>query len=224
MNSSQNLCSPSTARKYDLVLFDLDGTLLDTSEGILSAVRYTIAYYQLIPLSEERIRRFIGPPIQNSFIHEYGVSPEMGNEYAAVFRDRYKDHDLLKAVLYPGIVETLMEMKSLGCKLAVATYKREDYALKLLDSFGLLLLFDVAHGSNFSGMQKKSDIIQMCIDEVGVTQKNKIVLVGDTESDRIGAQEVGVDFIAATYGFGYSEEDSFEKKINTPEQLLNYLR
>lgn len=215
---------PSTARKYDLIIFDLDGTLLDTADGILSAVRFTVEYFHLRPIPEERLRSFIGPPIQQSFAKEYGVPAEVGNEYAAVFRDRYKDHDLLKATPYSGIIEALKDLKSMGCRIAVATYKREDYALRLLNHFGFLELFDYAHGSDFSGKQKKSDIIQLCIDESGITDKGRIAYVGDTDGDRIGAQEAGVDFIGVSYGFGFTEGDIIPEKstlVNTPAQIVD---
>lgn len=224
MNSSQNLGLPSTVRKYDLVIFDLDGTLLDTAEGILSAVRFTVDYFHLRPIPEERIRNFIGPPIQYSFAKEYGVSTEVGNEYAAVFRDHYKDHDLMKATPYIGIVETLKELRAIGCRIAVATYKREDYAVRLLDHFDLLKLFDVVHGSDFAGKLKKTDIIQLCIDELGTTDKSKIIYVGDTDGDRSGAQEVGIDFLGVTYGFGFDEGDLIageKMMISTPTKTVD---
>lgn len=223
MSSLQNHISQNTVRKYDLVIFDLDGTLLDTSVGIFSAIRFTTEHFHLCPIPEERIRSFIGPPIEWSFMQEYSLSVETGNEYATVFRDRYKNHDLMKAVPYPGIIETLKGLKKMGCKLAVATYKREDYAIQLLDRFGFLEQCNVVHGCDFAGKRKKSDIIQMCIDEAKIAEKERIVLVGDTESDRVGALETGIHFIGVTYGFGYKEDEnvnSADRMIQTPRELI----
>lgn len=213
----------NTARKFDSLIFDLDGTLLDTSEGILSAVRYTVDYFHLKKIPEERIRSFIGPPIQNSFAREYGVSVEIGKEYAAVFRERYKSYDLMKASLYPGMIDVMSHLLDLGCKLAVATYKREDYALRLLENFGLLKYCIVAHGSDMEGKLKKSDIIKRCISEMETPDSNRIALVGDTDSDKDGAQEAGIHFIGVTYGFGYTKGEKIEGAvgmIDRPEDLM----
>ncbi len=226
MNSSRNHYLLSTARKYDFIIFDLDGTLLDTSEGILSSVQYTIDFFHLNSLSEEKMRSFIGPPIQKSFAREYNVSPKLADNYASVFRNRYKDYDLLKAKLYPGIIETLNELKNRGIILGVATYKREDYALKLLDYYGFLQLFDVVHGSNFSGKQTKQDIILECITEVQLRDFDRIVLVGDTNSDAIGASNVGIHFVGVTYGFGYKNGELIKDAdgiIDYPLELLSFL-
>lgn len=224
MNSSRNHYLLSTARKYDFIIFDLDGTLLDTSEGILSSVKYTIDFFHLDPLSEEKMRTFIGPPIQKSFAREYNVRPELADNYAAVFRDRYKAFDLLKAKPYPGIINTLKELRSRGIVLGVATYKREDYALKLLDYYGFVQLFDVIHGSDFSGKQTKKDIILECINEVQLQDHNRIVLIGDTDSDAVGANDVGIHFVGVTYGFGYKKGEiinSADRMINYPLELLD---
>lgn len=227
MSSSQNPGSLSIVRRYDLILFDLDGTLMDTSEGILSAVRYTIKSLKLHELPEDKIRSFIGPPIQQSFAKEYGVTKEVADRYASVFRERYKNFDLVKAVPYPGIYKTLKDLRSLGCVLAVATYKREDYAVKLLDGYGFLDYFDIVHGSDFSGKQKKSDIIRLCINEAQCKDSDKAVLIGDTDSDRFGAQEAGIHFLGVTYGFGYKAGERIEyadKIIHAPEEICCFVK
>ena len=223
MSLLQNLISQNTVRRFDLVIFDLDGTLLDTSEGILSSIRFTTDHFHLRPIPEERIRSFIGPPIQWSFMKEYGLSVEKGNDYAAVFRDRYKNYDLMKAVPYPGIIEAMKKLKAMGCKLAVATYKREDYALELLERYAFLEQCSIAHGCDFAGKRKKADIIRMCIEEAAINDRDRAVLVGDTESDRNGALEAGIHFIGVTYGFGYKKwmyADGADAMIMTPDELI----
>lgn len=121
---------------FDLAVFDVDGTLLDTTEGVLSSVEYTIEHFGFEPLSEQRLKKFIGPPIQNSFADAYGLSGDILQEIASVFRNRYKDVDLLKAKPYDGIYEAMDSLVKKDVKIAVATYKRQDYAERILRHFG----------------------------------------------------------------------------------------
>lgn len=195
-------------RPYDVVVFDLDGTLLDTTEGVLSAVRYTIRKLGYPMLSDEQLTSFIGPPVQDSFANAYGLSGPVLQEIATIFRGRYKDADLLKAKPYEGIYALCGGLLKKGIVPAVATYKREDYARTLLRHFGFGEYMEIIHGADHENRLKKQDIIRMCIAEAGVSDYSRVVMVGDTLHDAVGAQELGVDLIAVTYGFGFhSAED-----------------
>lgn len=198
------------------VLFDLDGTLLDTSEGIMDSVRYTIAQLGYEPLPVETILKFVGPPIQNSLITHLGMTAEEAQKGANIFRDYYKSYALFKACLYPGIMDLLISLKSKGIKIGVATYKREDYAIDLLKHFGIADYCDVMHGADNENKLTKADIVEMCILEMG-EDKSNVVLVGDTDHDAKGAQDAGVGFIAVTWGFGYN---IVTKPTNYPCRLV----
>lgn len=212
--------------KYKLVVFDLDGTLLDTSEGIMSSVRYAIEKTGRNMLSSEEIAAFIGPPIQDSFAAAYGLDKSAANEMAKVFRERYSSEDLLLAKPYEGIYDLLQELSVRGTKTAVATYKREDYAVRLLKSYHFDEYMDTMYGSDMEGLLKKQDIIEKCIAAAGVT-KEQVLMVGDTFNDEVGAEKLGVDFAAVSYGFGYKKAEDVPKKENiigcadTPLGLLN---
>ncbi len=188
---------------YDLVIFDVDGTLLDTTQGVLSAVKYTIESMGLPGLEEEQMKEFIGPPIQDSFARAYGLQGPVLQELATVFRDRYSQVDLLKAVPYDGIDCVLEEIRKRGMESAIATYKREDYAITLLKHFGFDQYTSVMYGADHENKRKKKDIIRMCMDALGVTDPKRVVMVGDTIHDALGAQALGMDFIGVTYGFGF---------------------
>lgn len=198
-------------KTYKLAVFDLDGTLLDTSEGIISAAKYTIKYFGFQELDDNQMKSFIGPPIQESFARTYHLEGAILQRIATVFRDRYKNVDLLKAAPYAGIYDSLRDLRSNGIKLAVATYKREDYALEILNHFEFNRYFDAIHGADHNNALKKSDIVLQCIDELKLKDKKDVVLVGDTVHDENGALQVGVDFIGITYGFGYFDAQSREK-------------
>lgn len=198
--------------QYKTVVFDLDGTLLDTSIGILSSVRYTIDKFQLEEPSEEVLKTFIGPPIQKSFKRVYGLDEKTIQDMADTFRNHYKDVDLLKAKPYEGIFELFSSLKENGIMPSVATYKREDYALNLLKHFGFDQYTNIMFGSDFEGLLTKKDIILKAIKEAGCEDYSEAVMVGDSDNDAIGANELGVDFIGVTYGFGFHNE----------EDVLNY--
>lgn len=211
--------------KYKLVIFDLDGTLMDTSPGILLAVKDTIKEHGMPALSEEKIRTFIGPPIQWSFEAQYGISKEEAQCMADTFRALYSTKHLLGAVPYPGIYDLLQALNERGMKSAIATYKREDYALRLLKHYHFDDYTDIMYGGDNDGTLKKHDIIQKCIDTAGVKNLNEVVMVGDTLHDSNGAKELGVDFIGVSYGFGFHGEDTkgIDFMANTTEEILKFV-
>lgn len=188
--------------KYDLVIFDVDGTLLDTSEGVLSSVKYTIERFGFDMPDDKQLRTFIGPPIQRSFANTFGLSGDIIQEMTAVYRDRYKGDDLIKAVPYEGIYECFDSLESNGIKTAIATYKRDDYAQRIMKHFHFDDHTKIIHGADDKNKLSKSDIIEICINESGIP-KEKVLMVGDTDNDAIGAEGIGVDFLAVTFGFGF---------------------
>lgn len=208
-----------------LVIFDLDGTLMDTSSGILLAVRDAIKEHGMPELPDEQIRTFIGPPIQWSFEVQYGISKEQAQSMADTFRALYSSKHLLGAVPYPGIYNLLKAINELGLKSAIATYKREDYALRLLKHYHFDDYTDIMYGGDNDGTLKKRDIIQKCIDTAGISDFKEVVMVGDTLHDAKGAKELGVDFIGVTFGFGFHGEDAngITNMANTPEEVLKFI-
>lgn len=193
-------------QQFKCVVFDVDGTLLDTSEGMLSAVRYTVNKFGLEPLDETTIKSFIGPPIQNSFKKVYGFDDNIISEMALTFRNRYKEKDLLLAKPYKGIYAVFEYLNSVGIKPAIATYKREDYALRLLKYFQFDKYTNSIFGSDFEGKLKKKDIIELAIKKVGVKDYAQTLMIGDSDNDAIGAAGIGVKFIGVTYGFGFKNK------------------
>lgn len=195
-------------KPYRGIIFDLDGTLLDTAEGVLSSVRYAVEVMGYEPLSDEVMRTFIGPPVKHSFIRVYGLDDAEAAKATEVFRNRYKGHDLMKAVPYAGIMELLKKLKEEGFLVGVATLKREDYAILLLEHYHISDYCDCICGSDFDSKMLKIDVLQNCLAKLELSPK-ETVLIGDTSSDGTGAAQAGTDFIAVTYGFGPSTEEEW---------------
>ena len=199
---------------FDVVVFDVDGTLLDTSEGVLASVKYTIKEHNLPEIDEEVLKTFIGPPIQNSFSKVYGLKGDILQELATTFRNQYKDVDLLKAVPYEGIYSVFEALIKEGKKVAIATYKRQDYATKIMHHFGFDKYTDIIYGADHENKLKKRDIIELALKDCGVKDFSKAIMIGDSDNDAIGAQEIGTQFIGVTYGFGFSKKEDICKYKN----------
>lgn len=215
--------------RYDLAIFDLDGTLLNTAKGIEAALRHTLKELSHTVPSETSLTAYIGPPIEQAFSELAGLEGDALRAAADRFRAQYSTNDLQKATPYSGIFDLLRSIQALDIKTAVATLKREEYAMRLLHHFGFHNYFDVMHGSDSAGRLKKKDLILLCMKECGNHDPQHAVMIGDTSEDARGAAEAGVDFIAVTYGFGFqATKDALPHApigiAHTPMEILPFLK
>ena len=146
-------------------------------------------------------------------MRHYGMDEAGAQEAAPRFRSYYQEKAVFKAKPYPGLIETLKALSGNGIVLGVATYKREDYAVQVLQHFGISPYCKSMHGADNLNRLRKSDIVEMCIKELGVDRKG-VVLVGDTEHDAVGAANAGIDFIGVTFGFGFKTESDVGRYPN----------
>lgn len=184
----------------DTLIFDLDGTLLDTSDGIWKSVIDTVNHFSMEPINSDQMSKFIGPPIIESFRDYYGISDEKSREMMYYFRNNYVDCHLFEAKPYPEI-DVVLENLAKNYKLYVATNKREDYANTILQYFDLKKYFKSIHGTDYDNKLSKTDLISLCMDEASST-KGSTVMIGDTIGDKKSAEQMGVKFIGVGYGFG----------------------
>ncbi len=195
-------------KKYEYILFDLDGTLLDSSEGVWGSIRYTLERFGLPEPTQDELYAWLGPPVKLSLRNFYSLSEPELEEAVAVFRQRYNSTDLYNAQVYPGMPALLGDLKKVGRKVGVATYKKIDSALDVLRHFELLPYFDEVRGADNEGRFSKHDIINQCLAALGAKDPRAAVMIGDTKYDAEGARRAGVDFIRASYGYGFrSPED-----------------
>lgn len=200
-------------RKYKAVIFDLDGTLFDTSPGVLSCVDFTVAYFGLTPLSSAERLSFIGPPLKESFIDVCHMTSGEADAAVSVFRKQYIN-ELCNAKMYEDILPYIQRLKAQNISVGLATNKRQDFAQTLLDHFDLTPYFDSIKGADPNGHLSKADLITICLAEMHIADSSTAVLIGDSKFDAIGAKEANVDFIGVTYGFGFNTLEDINEYPN----------
>ena len=191
---------------YKLFIFDMDGTLLDTSQGILQAARHTIEVFHKVMPSDEVLRTFIGPPLRSSFGALPDVSVDEIDDMVKCFRKQYSEKELFHAVVYDGIIPLCQRLKLSDIQVAVATNKPERFAKQLVQHFHLDEYMSVVCGADEQGNLTKADLIYKVMDLTHIEDKSQAVMVGDTFGDADAAYKCGIDFIGVTYGFGLSDD------------------
>lgn len=188
---------------YDTVLFDLDGTLTDSAEGILRSVDYALEHMGYPPVPEHQRRLYVGPPLLESFQKLNGMTPEQSLEGVRLFRERYNKIGWTENRVYAGIPRMLRALKAQGVRLAVATAKPVAFAEQVIEHFGLMPYFDCVSSAPMdeSGLPKEELIRRALTGNDG-----RIAMVGDRLYDMEGAKRAGVAAIGALYGYGSREE------------------
>ncbi len=188
---------------FSTILFDLDGTLLDTSPGIFATANHTMYELGYDPIPPNELRTFVGPPLVDCFRIAARLPEQHLSQAITIFRKKYAEGGMFDATIYEGMPEVLTELKAKGCALGVATLKHEGVAREVLDHFGLCPHMDTLAGSDDSGRMTKGDIIKMALGRMGITDFSTVVMVGDTQLDLQGALDAKVAFIGVDYGFGF---------------------
>lgn len=192
---------------YDVILFDLDGTLTDPGEGITNSVAHALKRLG-IPVPERRaLYKFIGPPLYASFMDFYGLDRQKALEAVEFYREYYRDRGIWENKVYAGIPELLAKLKGAGKRLLVATSKPENFALQILEHFDLRQYFDRVAGSTLdSSRVEKADVIRYALEQEGIAPGPSVVMVGDREHDVLGARKAGLDCIGVLFGYGDAPE------------------
>lgn len=191
--------------KYRTVLFDFDGTLMDTSRGILYCAKKTISDLGFEIPDDATLRKFIGPPLKLSFMGVCGMDDEQATRAVQHYRERYAEKGMLEADIYPGMEKLLKSLGEGGVTCAVASVKMEKIVRKTLAHFGLTDYFDAICGApedvNIKG---KEAIVREAVSRTD-SKPEDCLLVGDSDYDAKGAEAAGIDFCAVLWGFGFSK-------------------
>lgn len=185
------------------ILFDLDGTLTDSGEGIMNCATYALEHFGLPIPDRETLRVFVGPPLRDTFF-QFGVPKDRLDEAVDVYRERYIPTGMFENAPYDGIEDFLIKLKNDGHRLFVATSKPEWMAVEILTKFGLAQYFEIIAGATMDGSRDaKADVIAYLLKQVaGVTDA---AMVGDTEFDIIGANAHNIPAYGVSWGYGKIE-------------------
>jgi phosphoglycolate phosphatase len=212
--------------QYSNVLFDLDGTLTDSYLGIINSVKHALNKFNIIEENDDKLKLFIGPPLEKSFVEYYGFKVNDVKIAVEYYREYYSAKGIYENKLYDGIEGVLKTLNAENINCIVATSKMEEHAVKVLQNFNIGVYFQDIVGSNPEGaLLEKGDIIKHAI-EKNKLKKEKTVMVGDRKYDIIGAKDNGIDSVWVLYGYGTREElEGIEptKYCNSVDGLLNIL-
>ena len=218
---------------YKYLLFDLDGTITKSEEGIFNCIKYALDWAG-IPYPEYSVfRSFIGPSLYDSFVREFGMDDAKAKEMVAKYRERYNVVGLFEAEVYEGVADTLCALKEKGCILSVATSKPTEPTLRILEKFGVGKYFDVVVGSNPDGTgSDKKHIISQVLESLKkdhdlteeMIQDGQVVMIGDRRYDIEGGKACGLQTIGVLYGYGSREEfeaAGADNIVEPPEEIVN---
>ncbi len=215
------------SKRYEVVLFDLDGTLTNPERGLVSGFVYALSKLGIEYGSRESLRRFIGPPLHEEWQKEFGFTPEQSSEAIRIFREYYDVFGWWDNEVYDGIRELLEALLSKGKTLAVATSKPEVTAKRIITLFGLDKYFSFVGGASGSKTRdKKSEVIEYVLENLGVSDRGSCVLVGDRKYDSLGASMAGIDSVGVLWGHGCRaelENESFSRIVSSPSELLEFI-
>lgn len=204
-------------KKYQYILFDLDGTLTYSHPGIYGCIRYALEKLGLPEPKEEQLRCCIGPSLMYSFQNYFHLDEEMAKLATAKYRERYSVIGWQENGVIEGSIETLKALKQAGYKLAMATSKPLIYAAKISEKFGFAPYLDVEVGSGIDGsFPTKASVIAEVMRQFGATPQ-QCLMIGDRKHDAEGAKENGIDCALLKVGYAESEE---EFTAAAPEYVL----
>ena len=214
-------------KKYEVIAFDLDGTLTNPERGQLSGFEYAFKKHNIAYPERAWLKRYIGPPIHREWREDFGKSAEEVAEMIETYREYYNIYGWWDNEVYRGIEELLAGLKNAGKKIILATSKPEFIARKILTLFGLDKYFDFIGGAAEDETRHlKEQVLRYSLENIGNPEHSSVVLVGDRKYDAEGALAVGIDSIGVLWGHGSLEELSaagFTAITETPEQLLSML-
>ncbi len=217
----------SSPQPYDAVLFDLDGTLIDSAPGIIDSLEETFRHFGWAVPPRSELMHYIGPPLIDSFRRRLGLDEEDAWETLRVYRQDYRRDGAFDAAIFPGIVGVLDQLSSAGVPLAVATSKPESQAIRILDHLNLSKYFAVISGATEDETRStKADIVGHAL--IGLRNAghstDRAILVGDRVYDVEGAAAQGIPAVIVEWGYGSpTEAVDAVATVYSADQLRTFL-
>lgn len=212
---------------YKAILFDLDGTLTDSGEGITKSVQYALERIGKPEPDLQKLRVFVGPPLIEQFEKYAGIDEKTARRAVEIYRERYAPIGIYENELYPGIEDMLAGLKNRGYKIGIASSKPENFVKIVAEYFHIESYFDEIVGSEpEGGRTNKTEVIEEALRRMGLTDhRDQVIMVGDKEHDVFGARRAGLECIAVSYGYGTKEELENArplKIVNSAEEILDF--
>ncbi len=221
----------TNVKKYDVIAFDLDGTLSDPAKGLVQGFVYCFKKLGLPYNDEESLRKYIGPSLYDEWQEDFGFNHDEVNHAIEIFREYYNIYGWWDNTMYEGIPEMLGTLKQAGKKVVLATSKPLDTAKRVLKLFGLTQYFDFIGGAVSHENDQKWQVLNWSLSSVGVDlndseQLSKCILIGDRKYDAEGAKICGIDSMGVLYGHGTKEEmeeSGFTLLVNSVADITKIL-
>lgn len=191
------------------ILFDLDGTIINSEEGITKCVQYALRAYGIDEPDRKKLLCFIGPPLDPVFREKYGMTEEEAWQAVEKYRERFDLEGIFECCLYDGVRDAIIRLKEKDYVLALASSKPETACRWILEHFSLTPYFDEVVGSTLDGrISTKEEVLEELGRRMADCQisRDEMCLIGDTKYDAAGAKAFGIRCIGVSYGFGTREE------------------
>ncbi|MBQ7545694.1 MAG: HAD hydrolase-like protein [Clostridia bacterium] len=193
--------------RYTTILFDFDGTLADTAEGIFESVQYALRKMGLPQADIQTMRRFIGPPLPYSFSQFIGLSPDEAEQAVLYYRENYAAGGKYKLSFYPGMLQLLRDLRDAGKNVCIASAKPDLFIRQILEYYKIDGLFTCVQGAPMQEQSSdKSSVIRSVMNRCNAEDKRTVLMVGDTAYDIRAAKKVGIDSAGVLYGYGSRAE------------------
>ncbi len=213
-------------KNYTTVLFDLDGTIMDSGPGIMKSVQYALDHFGYKNEPEEKLRKFVGPSLMDSFTEFYGMDIADAECAVALYREVYPTKGIFDAVPYDGIEDVFRAIRDSGRRLVLVTSKPHVFAERILEHFGFSDYFCFQTGPELSDHDsRKARLINRAVNALQL-KKDECIMIGDRHFDMEGAVEAGVDALGVTYGYGDLEEITeagADYIAHSPREILTVL-
>lgn len=195
-------------KKYTTILFDLDGTLVDSGMGVTNSVAYALEKFGITPPPRRELFKFIGPPLVQSFSEFCGFDDEKTTLAIKYYREYYSKKGITECTMYDGILELLQSLKNKGYKIGLATSKPEIYATVVVKNKGIDTYLDFLASATTDEKTRatKEDVIDYALTLCEEKNRDKIIMIGDRHFDINGAKSFGLDSIGVTFGYGSEQE------------------
>ena len=189
------------------IFFDLDGTIVDSKEGIINGFIYALKYFNIEVKNRKQLEKFIGPPLEDTFMEYYNFTKEQSDYAIEKYREFYENSGVWETKLYTGIDKIIHKLKQNGRNVILATSKPEIFANKILEKYKIKSYFFFIAGATLDGTRnKKKDVIKYALENIKNENVENCIMVGDRNCDINGAKANNMKSIGVTYGFGSKAE------------------